>query len=77
MPPVREEATTFLDLLYYSYVTMTTLGFGDITPATRIASALTYLEAISGVMYVAILVASLVGAYASNGRRKDVARLQS
>ena len=50
---------------------------GDITPATRFASALTYLEAISGVMYVAILVASLVGAYASKGRGKDVAKLHS
>lgn len=71
LPPAGEDATPFLDLLYYSYVTLTTLGFGDITPATRIANAFTYLEAISGVMYVAILVASLVGTHVSNGRSKD------
>ncbi|MHB8381635.1 MAG: potassium channel family protein [Candidatus Binataceae bacterium] len=47
-------------LIYYSFVTLTTLGYGDIVPAigpTRAASA---LEAVVGQMYVAILVARLV-----------------
>jgi hypothetical protein len=52
---------SFLDLLYYSFVTLTTLGYGDIAPVSPVARALAYLEAVSGVMYVAILVASLVG----------------
>ena len=56
----------FSELLYYSYVTITTLGYGDITPAKPIARTLAYLEAIVGQFYVAVLVAWLVGMYLSN-----------
>lgn len=48
-------------LVYYSFVTLTTLGFGDILPLNTIARVATYLEALTGVMYTAILVAGLVG----------------
>ena len=51
----------FSDALYYSFVTLTTLGYGDINPVTPIARFLAYFEAIVGVFYMAILVASLVG----------------
>jgi voltage-gated potassium channel len=51
--------------LYYSYVTLTTLGYGDITPVTPPAHSLAILEAIMGQFYIAILVARLVGIYAS------------
>lgn len=59
--PSESAEQHFLGLLYYSYVTLTTLGYGDITPVSHLARALAYLEAIAGVMYVAILVASLIG----------------
>ncbi len=58
----------YMDLLYYSYVTLSTLGYGDVTPVSRAAQSLAYLEAISGVMYVAVLVAALVGSY---GKKRD------
>ena len=48
-------------LFYYSFVTLTTLGYGDILPVTRFARTTAYLEAVVGVMYTAILVAGLVG----------------
>jgi len=51
----------FADVAYYSYVTLTTLGYGDISPVTPVARFLVYMEAIVGVFYMAILVASLVG----------------
>lgn len=51
----------FNDLVYYSFVTITTLGYGDITPATPFAKALVIIEVIVGVFYIAILVAALVG----------------
>ena len=51
----------FADVAYYSYVTLTTLGYGDISPVTPLARFLVYMEAIVGVFYTAILVASLVG----------------
>ncbi len=52
-----------LDLLYYSFVTMTTLGYGDITPVAPMAKALAYLAAVVGQLYVAILIGALVGLY--------------
>ena len=47
--------------LYFSFVTITTLGFGDITPLTRKASSLVMLEAVVGQMYLVVVVAWLVG----------------
>jgi len=55
----------FFDLAYFSFVTLTTLGYGDITPAAPLARFLVYMEAIVGVFYMAILVASLIGARVS------------
>ena len=55
--------TAYLDLLYYSYVTLSTLGYGDVIPVSRAAQSLSYLEAICGVMFVAVLVAAMVGSY--------------
>jgi len=49
--------------LYFSFVTMTTLGYGDIAPVSAIARVLAYMQAIFGQLYIAILVAGLVGAY--------------
>ena len=49
------------DLVYYSIVTLTTLGYGDITPDQPITRFLAYMEAVTGVFYMAILVASLIG----------------
>lgn len=51
------------DFLYYSFVTLTTLGYGDITPQLPLARTMAYLEAVAGQFYVAILVAMLVGGY--------------
>jgi len=56
----------FPDFVYFSFVTMTTLGFGDISPSLPVARFLVYLEAIIGQFYLAILVASLVGSRISN-----------
>jgi voltage-gated potassium channel Kch len=46
---------------YYSYVTLTTLGYGEITPLTRIARALATGEAVTGQLYLAVLIARLIG----------------
>jgi voltage-gated potassium channel len=47
-------------LVYFSFVTLTTLGYGDITPLTPFARMLTILEAISGQLYVAVVVSYLL-----------------
>jgi hypothetical protein len=54
------------ELAYHSFVTLTTLGYGDITPVTPFARALVNLEAIFGQFYIAILVAALVGVHIAN-----------
>jgi len=46
---------------YFSFVTMTTLGYGDITPASDSARAMVITQAVSGQVYLAVLVARLVG----------------
>ncbi len=53
------------DWVYFSFVTLTTLGYGDILPLTFSARSLAYFEAIVGQFYLAVLVAGLVGAYLS------------
>ncbi|EOB1204654.1 transporter [Photobacterium damselae subsp. damselae] len=50
----------FSNAAYFSFVTLTTLGYGDISPITPIAQVIVYLEAIVGVFYMAIVVSSLV-----------------
>ena len=56
-----EWTENFFAAIYYSFVTLTTLGYGEITPVLPIARFLAIAEAIVGVFYIAILVASLVG----------------
>ena len=51
--------------LYFSLVTITTVGYGDITPVTRVARAFANLEAVVGQLYLVILVSWLVGMYVS------------
>lgn len=57
------------DWLYFSFVTMTTLGYGDLLPVSATARALAYLQAVFGQFYIAVLVAGLVSAYISDRRR--------
>jgi hypothetical protein len=49
------------DQLYFSVITMTTVGFGDITPGTQVARAVTVMEALTGQLYLVSVVAAVVG----------------
>jgi hypothetical protein len=51
------------DFIYYSFATMTSLGAAGITPVSPQARSITILEAILGVLYLAVLIARLMGAY--------------
>jgi hypothetical protein len=51
--------------MYFSFVTLTTLGYGDITPVNNFARTLAYLEAAIGQFYLTVLIASLVGIHIS------------
>jgi hypothetical protein len=54
---------------YFSFVTMTTLGYGDIVPATPAARSLATLQAVMGQLYLAVLVARLVGMHVAETTR--------
>jgi len=50
---------------YFSFVTLSTVGYGDITPVSKIARMLAAMEAMTGLLYVAVLIARLVAIYSS------------
>ena len=52
--------------LYFSFVTLSTVGYGDITPISRAARWLAAMEAVTGLLYVAVLIARLVSLYSSS-----------
>ncbi len=56
----KDSQVIVLEMVYYSMVTLTTLGYGDITPVTPMAKNLSALEAIIGQVYLTVLVARLV-----------------
>lgn len=65
---IRDMSTHFT---YYSFVTLTTLGYGDITPLTPTAKAFSFVEAVFGQIYIAVLIARLVGLHIAHSMRKD------
>jgi hypothetical protein len=62
----RSEIPSEAESIYYSFVTLTTLGYGDITPVAPYARALAYVEAIIGQLFPAILIARFVGLHISD-----------
>jgi hypothetical protein len=59
----------FWDFVYFSLVTITTLGYGDITPVSQEARSLATLQAVAGQFYVAVLVARIVAILSSRPRQ--------
>jgi hypothetical protein len=56
---------------YFSFVTITTLGYGDITPASEIARSLALLEAVIGQIYLVVLIARLMGIHIAQSMKED------
>ena len=59
-------------LLYLSYATLTTLGYGDITPVAPMARALAMVEATVGPLYLAVLLARLVGRFSRQEIEEEI-----
>ena len=57
------DALSRLEMVYFSFTVFTSTGFGDIVPVSAPARSLANLESICGILFVAILIARLVGAY--------------
>jgi len=58
------------DFIYYSFVTLTSLGYGDILATSKQARSLTILEAIVGQLYLAIMISRLVSLHLSESHHK-------
>lgn len=61
--PDQMDPPNLMGMIYYSFVTMSTLGYGDITPVRPESQTLAFLLAVTGQLYVAIAIALLVGKY--------------
>ncbi len=64
-----QDREVFPDLVYFSFVTLASLGYGDISPVGALPRTLAYLEAVTGQFYLAVMVAGLVGAYSVRQKR--------
>ena len=58
--------------MYFSYITLTTVGYGDITPRTDIARAFSWLEAAIGQIYLTVWISQLVAMHIAQRFRKDI-----
>ena len=61
-----KEGERSMRLTYFSFVTLTTLGYGDISPAMPLTRLLAYMQAVAGQIYLTVVVAALVGMYISS-----------
>jgi len=66
-----EESSQLNVFTYFSFVTMTTLGYGDVTPISEHARTLAWLEALLGQLYLAVMVAGFVAMHISESMRKN------
>jgi voltage-gated potassium channel Kch len=57
--------------IYFGFVTLTTLGYGDVVPLTPAAKSLAIFTSITGQMYVAIIIAALVSKYLSQPKKNN------
>lgn len=64
-------ALDFTDLIYFSFSTMTTTGFGDVVPLARVSKIASVLQAVIGQLFTAILIAKLVDVYPARRATRD------
>jgi voltage-gated potassium channel Kch len=64
-PGSFSETSETADFLYFSFVTLTTVGFGDVAPLSILGKRLAVFEAAMGSIYMAVIIAMIVGRYMS------------
>ncbi len=70
--PINEDINTFDDALYFSLVTITTVGFGDITPITKAGRLVVMIIVLSSIFLIPVYLASLLRAFMSNSDKQSV-----
>ncbi len=66
------QATNEVRAIYFSFITLTTVGYGDITAVKPIAQTFTWFESFSGQLYLAVIIGQLVGRYAAEQQLNKV-----
>lgn len=61
--PFKSEENNFYDLIYFSFTTITSVGYGDIVPTTPLAKSVTILVSIAGQLYLTFIVGIIIGKY--------------
>lgn len=72
--PILDDPDPLHTLTYFSYVTLATLGYGDISPVSNLARNLAILEAVTGTLFLAVLISRLVGGYSRSGKGRGRTR---
>ncbi len=67
----KTELLTIQDFIYFTFVTMTTLGYGDVIPLVPTAKSMAILISTTGQIYIAVVIAMLVGKYAAGQNQKQ------
>ncbi len=67
VPPSGKPAMAGFNAVYFSYITLTTVGYGDITPVSNVARMLAITESMCGTLFVGVLIARLVSLYSTPG----------
>jgi hypothetical protein len=65
------EVPLFSDCMYYTFITFTTTGYGDFLPLLPVARSYSILIAAAGQLYIAVIIALLVGKYSSTSMNSD------
>jgi len=68
---VAATPASFADLVYFSFVTLLTIGFGDVAPAAPFARAVVIVEGLFGVVFTTVVMASLVAGYLRHRERES------
>jgi voltage-gated potassium channel len=72
--PTADRSMDGFQGLYFSFVTLSTVGYGDIVPVSKVTRMLAMVEAVFGMFYVSLLIARLVSLYSSNQVRNGAHR---
>ncbi|MBC8127784.1 MAG: hypothetical protein H8M99_11650 [Gloeobacteraceae cyanobacterium ES-bin-144] len=61
--PENERSMSTFNAFFFSFSTLSSVGFGDVTPCSKVARMLSVMETVTGILYVAILISRLVASY--------------
>jgi hypothetical protein len=68
---VEAEKGSFAAFIYYGFVTLTTVGYGDITPDTALARSLSNFTSLFGQLYLVIIMALIIGKYLNASKPRE------